>query len=93
MHGFSDYSVYMQVAVFMVGFTQLIKKFFEIENKKLNIIVSIVIGIAGGILLHFAPDWVFNTLVGVSVGVVFYEGILKNLERIFSGKKERSCDA
>ena len=86
METYIDFSAIMQIAVFMVGFTQLLKQFFEIKHKKLKIVLTIAVGLAGGIIIHFAPSWVFTTLLGVSVGVVFYDWILKSLEKVF--KKE-----
>ena len=77
-------SAIAQIAMFMVGITQLLKQFFEPENKKLKIVITIAVGAVGGILLHFLPTWIFVTLLGISVGVVFYDYILKYMEKIIT---------
>lgn len=77
-------SVITQIAVFMVGITQILKQFFEPQSKKLKIIITIAVGAAGGILQHYLPSWVFITLLGISVGVVFYDYILKYMEKIIT---------
>lgn len=77
-------SAIVQIAMFMVGITQLLKQFFEPENKKFKIVITIAVGAVGGILLHFLPTWIFVTLLGISVGVVFYDYILKYMEKIIT---------
>ena len=88
MEKFFDVSTVSQIALFMVGFTQVLKKFFDVQNPKIKVIISIIVGIAGSLVLQFAPHWIFTTLMGVSVGVIFYDGILKNLEKLFQSFAE-----
>lgn len=82
-------SAIIQIAVFMVGITQIFKQFFEPQSKKLKIIITIAVGAVGGILQHYLPSWVFVTLLGISIGVVFYDYILKYMEKIIT---EHSCN-
>lgn len=84
-----DASFIIQVALFMVGITQLLKQFFEVKNRKLKIVIAIIVGAVGGILLVYVPAWIFNTILGISVGVVFYDYILKWLEKWLSGENPR----
>lgn len=77
-------SAILLIAMFTVGITQLLKNFFEPENKKLKILITIAVGAVGGILLHFLPTWIFVTFLGVSVAVVFYDYILKYMEKIIT---------
>lgn len=86
MENFIDVPFIMQVALFMVGITQCLKQFFELKSRKLKILLAICVGATGGVLLFFVPSWIFNTILGISVGVVFYDYILKGLEKMFSGE-------
>ena len=83
-----DIQAIIQIAVFMVGITQLLKQFFEVKHRKLKILLTILVGIAGGVLLHFLPTWIFTTLLGVSVGVIFYDNVLKLLEKLVKGMEQ-----
>ena len=86
MDNIVDVRTIINVALFMVGITQLLKNFFSIKNVKLKILITVLVGIAGAVLLFFAPAWVFNGLLGISVGVVFYDYFLKMLEKIIGMK-------
>ena len=83
-----DIQAIMQIAVFMVGITQLLKQFFEVKHKKLKILLTILVGIAGGVLLHFLPTWIFTSLLGIAVGVIFYDNVLKILEKLVKGMEQ-----
>ncbi len=83
-----DYKAIIQVAVFCVGITQMLKQLLDIKHKGLKILATVLVGLAGGVLLHFAPAWVFTTLLGVSVAVVFYDNVLKILEKISRGMEQ-----
>ena len=85
INSFIDVPAIIQIAVFMVGLTQLLKQFFELRHRKLKILLTIAVGVAGGLLLHFLPSWCFTSLLGISVGVVFYDYFLKALEKLFKG--------
>lgn len=78
-------TIILPVALFMVGFTQLLKQFFEPKDKKVKILITIAVGIIGGIIKHFVPDWVFQMLLSVSFGVVFYDYFLKYIEKVLDG--------
>ncbi len=80
-----DVPAIIQIAVFMVGITQLLKQFFDVKHRKLKILLTILVGVAGGILLHFLPTWVFTSLLGIAVGVIFYDNVLKILEKLVKG--------
>ena len=80
-----DYKAIIQVAVFCVGITQMLKQVLSINHKILKVLLTVLVGFAGGVLLQFAPAWVFTTLLGVSVAVVFYDNVLKILEKISRG--------
>jgi len=83
-----DYRQVIQVAVFCVGITQMLKQLLSIEHKVVKILLTVLVGFAGGVLLQFAPAWVFTTLLGVSVAVVFYDNVLKILEKISRGLEQ-----
>ena len=86
MDNIVDVKTIINVALFMVGITQLLKNFFSIKNVKLKILITVLVGAAGSALLFFAPAWLFNGLLGISVGVVFYDYFLKMLEKIIGMK-------
>lgn len=86
MDNIVDVKTIINVALFMVGITQLLKNFFSIKNIKLKILLTVLVGAAGSALLFFAPAWLFNGLLGISVGVVFYDYFLKMLEKIIGIK-------
>lgn len=76
-----DFTAIIQTAVFMVGITQLLKQFFEPKSRKVKIVITIIVGAIGGVLLQFVSAWIFTTLLGISVGIVFYDYILKFIEK------------
>ena len=88
IQSFIDIPAIFQLAVFMVGITQLLKQFFEVKNKQLKILMTILVGIAGGALLHFLPTWIFTSMLGISVGVIFYDNVLKILEKLVKGMEQ-----
>ena len=73
------------VAIMTVGLTQVFKKLLNVEHRVTKILLTIFIGFTGGILLHFAPMWVSVTVLGVSVAIIFYDNVLKILEKILTG--------
>ena len=83
-----DYKAIIQVAVFCVGITQMVKQLLSIEHKVVKILLTVLVGFAGGVLLQFAPAWVFTTMLGVSVAVVFYDNVLKILEKLSRGLEQ-----
>ena len=83
-----DWKAIMQIACFTVGVTQMLKQLFDAKSRVLKVLLTIFVGIAGGLLLQFLPQWVFITLLGVSVGVVFYDYVLKLLERMLKGSEQ-----
>lgn len=88
IESYMDVPAIFQVAIFMVGITQVLKQFFEVKHKKLKIVLTIFVGLAGGIFLHYLPTWIFMTLLGIAVGVIFYDTILKILEKIVRGMEQ-----
>lgn len=70
-----------KIAMFTVGVTQLVKQFVPTKNNKIKVILTVSVGAIGGIFLYYLPQEVFLTIVGISVGVVFYDGILKLIEK------------
>ena len=88
IQSYIDVPAIIQVAVFMVGITQVLKNFFEVRSRKLKILLTILVGAAGGALLHFLPTWVFTTLLGIAVGVIFYDNVLKILEKVVKGLEQ-----
>jgi|GEM_PF-3847304 hypothetical protein len=77
----------MYVAIFMVGITQMVKTFLNIKNVKLKAAITLLVGLAGGALLYFKLYWIFITLSGISIGVVFYDSVLKLIENLIAGIK------
>ena len=76
------------VAIMTVGLTQVFKQLLSIEHWVVKILLTILVGFVGGILLHFAPVWVSVTVLGISVAVIFYDNILKLLEKISKGMEQ-----
>ena len=75
----------IKVAVFTVGVTSMVKQLLEIKHAKLKILLTVVVGALGGALLMFLPQEVFLTVLGVSMGVVFYDSVLKLMEGVLKG--------
>lgn len=88
IQSFIDVPAIFQIAIFMVGITQMLKNFFDVKHRKLKILLTIFVGLAGGILLHYLPTWIFMTLLGIAVGVIFYDTILKILEKLIRGLEQ-----
>lgn len=88
IQSFIDVPAIIQIAVFMVGITQMLKNFFDVKHRKLKILLTILVGVAGGALLHYLPTWVFTTLLGIAVGVIFYDNVLKILEKVVRGLEQ-----
>ncbi len=88
IESFIDAKAIAQIALFMVGITQMLKGLFSVRSAKVKILLTIIIGIGGGLLLHFLPAWIFTTLLGVSVGVIFYDNVLKLLEKLVRGLEQ-----
>lgn len=80
-----DWDYILKIAVFTVGVTSMLKQLLDVKNAKLKIFVTALVGVAGGILLFFLPEKVFLTIIGVSVAVVFYDSILKLMEKMLKG--------
>ena len=83
-----DWDFVIKIAVFTVGITSMLNKLFGIENAKLKIVMTVATGAIGGLLLYFLPSEVFMTLIGISVAVVFYDSVLKMIERILKGSEK-----
>ena len=66
----------------------MLKGLFSVRSAKVKILLTIAVGIAGGVLLQFLPTWIFTTLLGVSVGVIFYDNVLKLLEKLVRGMEQ-----
>mgnify|MGYP006916077166 CR=1 FL=1 len=88
IENFIDIRAIVQISIFMVGLTQLAKQFLEIKRRRLKIAVTVAVGLAGGLLLHYLPPWIFTMLLGISTGVIFYDYILKILEKFFRGAEQ-----
>ena len=88
IESFIDVKAIVQLALFMVGITQMLKGLFSVRSAKVKILLTIAVGIAGGVLLQFLPTWIFTTLLGVSVGVIFYDNVLKLLEKLVRGMEQ-----
>lgn len=78
----------IQVAIFTVGVTSLLKQLLEVKHAKLKILLTVATGAVGAVLLCFLPVKVFLTILGISVGVVFYDAILKFLEGMIKGAQK-----
>ena len=72
-----DWDFIIKVAVFTVGVTSMVKQLLSVQNAKLKILLTVIVGAVGGALLMLLPQEVFLTVLGVSMGVVFYDSVLK----------------
>jgi len=75
----------IQVAIFTVGVTSMVKQLLNVKNAKLKVLLTILVGAVGAVLLAFLPVKVFLTVLGISMGVVFYDAILKLIENVLKG--------
>lgn len=83
-----DWDFVIKIAVWTVGVTSMMNGLFSVENKKLKIVVTAVVGAIGGVLLMLLPEKVFLTVIGISVAVVFYDSILKMIGRVLKGSEK-----
>lgn len=79
-----DWNHVFKIAVFTVGVTQLAKQFASTKSSRAKAAIAVVSGTVGGLILHFLPQEVFLTIVGIAVGVLFYDSILKSIEKVIS---------
>ena len=80
-----DWDFVIKVAVFTVGVTSMVKQLLSVQNAKLKILLTVIVGAVGGTLLMLLPQEVFLTVLGVSMGVVFYDSVLKLMEGVLKG--------
>ena len=80
-----DWDFVIKVAVFTVGVTSMVKQLLSVQNAKLKILLTVIVGAVGGALLMLLPQEVFLTVLGVSMGVVFYDSVLKLMEGVLKG--------
>ena len=78
----------IKIAVFTVGITSMLNKLFSVENAKLKIAMTVTVGFIGYAVMTFINEYVFMTLIGISVAVVFYDSVLKMIERILKGSEQ-----
>ena len=78
----------IKIAVFTVGITGMLNKLFSVENAKLKIAMTVTVGFIGYAVMTFINEYVFMTLIGISVAVVFYDSVLKMIERILKGSEQ-----
>ena len=73
------------VAMFTVGMSQIIKQLLEVRDKRMKAFMTLTVGIVGGLVLNFMPDWVFKMFLGLSLGTIIYDLIIKIFEKVFKG--------
>ncbi len=79
-------SYIVKVAVFTVGVTSMLKQVLPfIKSNRIKVFLTFITGACGGVLLYLLPEQVFLTIIGISVAVVFYDSVLKMIERVLKG--------
>lgn len=69
----------VKIAMCTVGYTEMLKGLFGIENKVVKTLMTLVIGAGVTALSVIAPEKVLDGAVAIAVGTVAYDAILKKL--------------
>ena len=84
-----DWNFVIKIAVFTVGVTSMLKQILSfIKFAWAKVLLTCLTGALGGILLYFLPEQVFLTIIGISIAVVFYDSVLKMIERVLKGSEQ-----
>lgn len=68
-----------KIAMCIVGYTEMLKGLFGVENKIVKTLMTLIIGAGITVLSVIAPEKVLDGAVAVAVGTVAYDAILKKL--------------
>jgi uncharacterized membrane protein YfcA len=84
-----DWEYVIKIAVFTVGVTSMVKQMMSfIKSAWGKVLLTIATGSVGMALLAFLPKEVFMGIIGIAVAVVFYDTILKMMERVLKGSEK-----
>ena len=83
-----DWSYVVKIAVWTVGVTSMLKQLLAfIEPAWAKVLLTVVTGLIGMLCLYYLPEQIFLGLIGIAVAVVFYDTILKMIERVLKGSE------
>ena len=84
-----DWSYVVKIAVWTVGVTSMLKQLLAfIKVSWAKVLLTVAVGLIGMLCLYYLPEQIFLGLIGIAVAVVFYDTILKMIERILKGSEQ-----
>lgn len=84
-----DWNYVIKIAVWTVGVTSMLKQLLAfIKPAWAKVLLTVVTGLIGILCLYCLPEQIFLGLIGISVAVVFYDTILKMIERVLRGSEQ-----
>ena len=84
-----DWSYVIKIAVWTVGITSMLKQLLAfIKLAWAKVLLTVITGLIGMLCLYYLPEQIFLGLIGIAVAVVFYDTILKMIERILKGSEQ-----
>lgn len=84
-----DWNYVIKIAVWTVGVTSMLKQlcaFIKVSWAK--VLLTVIVGLIGMLCLHYLPEQVFLGLIGIAIAVIFYDNILKMIERMLKGSEQ-----
>lgn len=84
-----DWNYVIKIAVWTVGVTSMLKQLCAfIKPAWAKVLLTVVAGLIGMLCLYCLPEQIFLGLIGISIAVVFYDTILKMIERMLKGSEQ-----
>lgn len=84
-----DWNYVIKIAVWTVGVTSMLKQLLAfIKPAWAKVLLTVVTGLIGILCLYCLSEQVFLGLIGISIAVVFYDTILKMIERVLRGSEQ-----
>ena len=84
-----DWNYVIKIAVFTVGVTSMLKQvLIFVTSSWAKVLLTVLSGFLGMALLVFLPQEIFMGIIGISVAVVFYDSVLKMIERVLKGAEQ-----
>lgn len=80
-----DWDFVLKIAVFTVGVTQVLKLVFSDAGTKVKVLITVLVGAAGGAMLVLLPQEVFLTATGIALAVAFYDSLLSYIRKKIEG--------
>ena len=84
-----DWNYVIKIAVWTVGVTSMLKQLLAfIKPAWAKVLLTVIVGLIGILCLYCLPEQVFLGLIGIAIAVIFYDNILKMMERVLKGSEQ-----